>query len=161
MTRPYQLNQIKLICAITSEMERQCPGIPVDKRMSTVIAAATSIVNEYARVPVMASPNMGLKAWLSSDDTGASSCFMAQILSGLMQPNQHGDYPRDADDLGRCIRLLEAVPELVDRLERLKQCGPFWHLVVTNWCHWESLYRAEQFAELYDEMHLAYGCVSL
>ncbi|MDV1094995.1 hypothetical protein ACSI5N_25565 (plasmid) [Raoultella ornithinolytica] len=160
MKRAHQFDQIKLISAITDEMNRQCPGFPADDRVNVIFDAATSIVNAYSREPVVASQGMGLNAWLASDDTGASSRFMAGILSERQPLGHHGDYPRDADDLGRCIRLLEAAPELVGNFDRLKHCGPYWQLVTINWKRWEALYRDENYAELYDEMHLAYGCVS-
>jgi len=52
-------------------------------------------------------------AWYAGGDTGLSSEAMAARLSG--QPCRR-DYPRDPDDLGRCVRLLDAIPELRSEL---------------------------------------------
>jgi hypothetical protein len=154
--KAYHFDQIKLIAAIGNELNRQCSGLPADERFNTIIAAATSIVNEYARTPVTASKGMGLNAWLVSDDTGSSSRFMARVLSAPEQIDQHGDYPRDADDLGRCFRLIEAAPELAQNLERMKQCGPHWKLVILNWEKWKDLYESEESNKLHHAMKEAY-----
>ena len=66
----YRFNQIKIITAITEELNRQHPGLPADERMNTIIKAANEICAEYAREPVAASRGMGLTAWLGGDDTG-------------------------------------------------------------------------------------------
>lgn len=55
--------------------------------------------------------------WALSDDTGISSKALAKHMIGnspvRMSP------PSDADDRGRCIRLLELVPEWIVRLPEL------------------------------------------
>lgn len=55
--------------------------------------------------------------WALSGDTGISSSAIAQHMTGSgkrqMQP------PSDADDRGRCIRLLEIIPEWIDRLPEM------------------------------------------
>ncbi|MBO1916633.1 hypothetical protein J4727_18635 [Providencia rettgeri] len=63
---------------------------------------------------------MGLAAWLASDDVGASSKYMASVLSGHLCSTS---LPWDGADLGRCIRLLEAVPELASQLHEMKACS--------------------------------------
>lgn len=151
-----QLNQIGLISAISTEIEKQISGIPAEPRyMNAIINAANLICDEFRRPIVKASAGMGLTAWLASDDTGASSKYMASILSGQFSVSHH--YPLDPYDLGRCIRLLEAVPELESELHKMKACSPQWAAVVDNWDKWKKLYEARVSTKLYQEMKSAYA----
>lgn len=57
--------------------------------------------------------------WALSGDTGISSEAIAKHMTGnvpiRMMP------PSDADDRGRCIRLLELIPEWINRLPEMVQ----------------------------------------
>ncbi|ECJ3227561.1 hypothetical protein FP993_19495 [Salmonella enterica] len=150
----YKFNQIELIAAITKEIERQRPGTPADDRMNTIIKAVNMICDEYSREKVTASQGMGLTAWLASDDTGLSSLFMASVLSGQFASTNN--YPRDPDDLGRCIRLIEAVPELAEKISLMAQHGHQWSAVAQNWERWSHLYREGDGNALYLEMRAAF-----
>lgn len=153
-----QLNQIGLISAISTEIEKQIPGTPAEPRyMNAIINAANLICDEFRRPIVKASSDMGLTAWLASDDTGASSKYMASILSGQFSVSHN--YPWDPSDFGRCIRLLEAVPELESELHKMKACSPQWAAVVDNWDKWSELYKARNSNKLYQEMKSAYNSI--
>ncbi|EBR4567719.1 hypothetical protein B1Q46_17375 [Salmonella enterica] len=152
--KSYKLNQIKLISAITKEIENQQPGVPADGRMNTIIKAVNMICDEYSREMIPSSQGMGLAAWLASDDTGLSSRFMASILSG--QFTTKNKYPCDPADLGRCIRLVEAVPELAEKIPLMAQHGHQWSAVAQNWERWSQLYRAGDGKTLYREMRAAF-----
>ena len=56
--------------------------------------------------------------WALGDDTGMSSKAICRFMLGIK-----GDYsaPSDADDRGRCIRLLNLVPEWWDRLDEMAE----------------------------------------
>lgn len=150
-----QLSQIDLIAAISSEVEKQIPGIPAEPRyMNAIIKAATLVCEEFKKPLIKASDGMGLTAWLASDDVGASSKYMASVLSGQFSASNH--YPWDGTDLGRCIRLLEAAPELASQLHEMKACSPQWSAVVDNWGKWKGLYEAGEGERLYQEMKLTY-----
>lgn len=58
--------------------------------------------------------------WATGDDTGTSSEFLCRYLLGI-EPNKHWGIsaPSDASDRGRCIRLLNLIPEWWDRLDEL------------------------------------------
>lgn len=146
--KPYRIDQVALVSAISKELGRQHPGLPVDNRYNTIIKAANGIVAEYDREPVMATSGMGLEAWLNSDDTGASSLFMAYALCNNRHLMWYGrkapsnNYPRDVDDLGRCIRLSEAVPEFGERIAKMAYHGPHWAAVANNWAEWVTMYQA-------------------
>ncbi|MEZ2895885.1 hypothetical protein [Providencia rettgeri] len=150
-----QLSQINLISAISTEIEKQIPDIPAEPRyMNAIIKAATLVCEEFKKPLVKASEGMGLAAWLASDDVGASSRYMASVLSGQFSAPNH--YPLDGADLGRCIRLLVAVPELASQLHKMKACSPQWSAVIDNWDKWKALYEAGKGKKLYQEMKLTY-----
>ncbi|MER5000350.1 hypothetical protein KDV89_12595 [Providencia stuartii] len=149
------INQIDLISAISSEVEKQIPGIPAEPRyMNAIIKAANLVCDEFKKTLVKASEGMGLTAWLASDDVGASSRYMASVLSGQFSAPNH--YPLDGADLGRCIRLLVAVPELASQLHEMKARSPQWSAVVDNWDKWKALHDADEGKKLYQEMKLTY-----
>ncbi|EPL8023955.1 hypothetical protein VKM53_11010 [Providencia stuartii] len=88
------INQIDLIAAISSEIEKQIPGIPAEPRyMNAIIKAANLVCDEFKKPFVKASEGMGLAAWLASDYVGASSKYMASVLSGQFSAPHH--YPLD------------------------------------------------------------------
>lgn len=158
-----QLDQMSLIVAINNEICRQVPGMHVEPRLfNAVIAAANGLVGEFAKPIVKATPGMGLEAWLDSDDTGSSSLYMAWCLSagqfgywqGRKQPEPA--YPHDPDDLGRCIRLIEAVPEFGGKIPEMSHRGAHWLAVTTNWTRWVEMYDDGD-ESLYDAMQAAYG----
>jgi len=60
-------------------------------------------------------------AWATGNDTGASSNALCRYMMGF-EPNEWGNMaPSDADDRGRCIRLLNLIPEWWDRLDEMAQ----------------------------------------
>lgn len=145
-----RLSQMSLVSAIANEITRQCPGIAVvPRQFNSIIAAANDLVDEFAKPIVKATPGMGLEAWLDSDDTGASSLYMAWCLSagqfGYWQGREQPEpaYPRDPDDLGRCIRLIEAVPEFGGKIHEMAHRGAHWLAVTTNWDRWVKMYYDE------------------
>lgn len=57
--------------------------------------------------------------WATGNDTGTSSEFLCRFMLGI-EPSQRGvSVPSDAGDRGRCIRLLNLIPEWWDRLDEL------------------------------------------
>lgn len=60
--------------------------------------------------------------WALSGDTGISSKSIAAHMSGITKNDAFGIMPpSDADDRGRCIRLLELIPEWISRLPEMVQ----------------------------------------
>ncbi|WP_024910259.1 hypothetical protein [Chania multitudinisentens] len=162
--KSYKFDQISIITAITNELSRQHPGLPADHRINTVIAAANNIVAEYGREPMMAAQNMGLTAWINGDDTGASSLYMAYSLAKvdsnfpewpLQTPRPA--YPRDVDDLGRCIRLIEAVPGFGGRIPEMAHKGAHWMSVTSNWADWVAMYQSGDLDRLDAAMEEAFA----
>lgn len=68
--------------------------------------------------------------WLFSRDTGSSSKCIAQHMLGI---KGYIDYPSDEGDLGRCVRLLDLIPEWKPRIAEMAAYGAVWPLYVANW----------------------------
>ena len=58
--------------------------------------------------------------WALSGDTGTSSEAIARHMTGNPQYRYAGP-PSDASDRGRCIRLLELIPEWLPRLNEMRK----------------------------------------
>jgi hypothetical protein len=130
------ISQMELLGAIFTELDRQGVKSLVSRQTNAIIAAANDIIAQCEREPVMTTDGMGLKRWLASDDTGASSCYMASVLGGFDRPYAH---PHDLGDFGRCSRLLVAVPEFRERLGEMRSKSPRWSRLVDAWESIESL----------------------
>lgn len=66
--------------------------------------------------------------WALSDDTGTSSKTLCAFMLGIDQTNGARGWgasypPSDADDRGRCIRLLKHIPEWIERLPELAEAN--------------------------------------
>lgn len=147
------VNQINLIGAIARELEKQgFPGI-IPRQFNAVIEAADLIVAAYGEPYRPAVPASGLDAWLHSDDTGLSSMVMARRLAplagidrpicGPRDPDDATAHPCDPGDFGRCVGLLDAVPELRPHLGAMEQVSPVWSGLIDSWDELEALYREE------------------
>lgn len=63
--------------------------------------------------------------WATGEDTGSSSNALCRHMLGL-PINQYWSAPSDADDRGRCIRLLNLVPKWWDRLDEMLEVSEDW-----------------------------------
>ena len=84
--------------------------------------------------------------WLANGERGLSSEQMFEHLSGVQALSGNWrkwapHYPSDPDDLNRCRKLLEAVPEL--QIQRMADCSPVWAELVGRWDELCSLMDAE------------------
>ncbi len=73
--------------------------------------------------------------WALSDDTGLSSEYIAKVFLNKTLPITVVT-PSDADDLGRCVRLIETIPNIRDIFPLLRKAIPVW---ATYLAHWEEL----------------------
>lgn len=76
------------------------------------------------------SKEKALIEWLLSDDTGASS---KAIASHMYLGKCDGSFPWDPADIGRCFRLIAAVPEWESRLPEMAQYNDKWAKLVKRW----------------------------
>lgn len=151
MSNGYHLNQMALVTDIMDALARQIPDLPAEPRlMNCVIAAANTICAEFAKPIVKASTGMGLTAWLDSDDVGMSSKFMASVLSG--QFKAEFAIPYDPADFGRCVRMIQAIPELEQQIGEMRKHGRMWTAVADNWARWSEMLDEGQNKALYEEM---------
>mgnify|MGYP000641513243 FL=1 len=132
------VNQLELVSAICEHLAKKHPGLPAAARyLNPVIEAADLIVVAYARPEQEVRAQMGLAAWLKSDKTGISSLTMARSLAPLAdlpappEPRWRS-HPLDPSDFGRCLGLLEAVPELRPHLPAMADESPVWAALVAR-----------------------------
>ena len=144
-TERMKLSQMELVAAILKNIDRQGVKELNPRQMNAVIDAANSIVDEFEKLSVLASPSMGLKAWLASDETGLSSKYLAHVLAPNKAPYAPLNIPHDPADFGRCVRLLDAAPELRAELPRLlePQHGKPWNAIAAEWSILEAWYRED------------------
>ena len=108
--------------------------------------------------------NAKIIAWMAGGDTGLSSETIALWISQRATLKRWGPYtPSDPSDLGRCLRLLRAIPELRDRMGEMAECSPRWAHMLTYWheieqsmidevgADWE---KGREAPKTYDLMHL-------
>lgn len=71
--------------------------------------------------------------WLAQDETGASSEAMAFWIAFDQAVPDRGAYPHDPADLDRCLRLLDAVPEMRPLLGKMASVSPVWAALIAQW----------------------------
>jgi len=71
--------------------------------------------------------------WLRTGRRGSSSETMFATLHGCNTSGCALTHPLDPNDLGRCRRLLEEVPEFQERFPLMADLSPAWHELVANW----------------------------
>lgn len=98
----------------------------------------------------MTSAEMRAAKWAATGDTGSSSKAMLSVMVGE-RPKTSFCYPHDGGDLGRCIGLLDAVPEYRERLAEMKAIGPEWAALIDHWPELEARWRRND-DKLYERM---------
>jgi hypothetical protein len=78
--------------------------------------------------------------WMFSGDTGMSSKAICAHMLGLKYDKSH---PSDPSDLGRCLRLLELIPEWKPRIQEMAQHCPGWAGLIGDWGNIVDLYYNE------------------
>lgn len=69
--------------------------------------------------------------WLFSSDTGMSSKALCAHMLGI-KLFEHPSVPMDAADRGRCIGLLQLIPEWIPRLDEMKKYKPERYTIFNN-----------------------------
>lgn len=83
--------------------------------------------------------------WLMSGDTGTSSKTICSVMTGSDTPKFGPDVPHDADDFGRCYRLLQLFPDWRRRLPEVAAVHPKWGPMVAAWDELTALYEAKDY----------------
>jgi hypothetical protein len=93
--------------------------------------------------------------WFAHGECGISSKAMACAVIG-MKPDKNwsafGNHPHDPDDLSRCVKLLDAVPEARNHLGKVAKLSKVWARLVEHWDELEAMYRSRDYNQLYDRM---------
>jgi hypothetical protein len=133
---------MSLATAILNEVANQQPDFqPLPRQFNAVIDAADSIVREFSRGEILSSPGAGICAWRRTDQVGLSADFLAAKLGDAgIRDYAH---PQDPSDFGRCLTLLEAAPELREKLPEMANESPAWAALVANWDELEALWKEE------------------
>lgn len=109
-----------------------------------------------------------LARWLASGDTGISSETIALRMCGIPSGRTPValSHPRDADDFGRCWRLLEFYPDWRARFANvMRPASPSWAALVERWdeiaaAYWrDAAIPANQRRETYQLMRSILGPV--
>ncbi len=80
--------------------------------------------------------------WALSDDVGLSSKDLARETCGIAVRNPY--HPSDTSDFGRCYRLVLAVPEAREAVDRLGQNDVIWARLARVWDEATAAFKDEQ-----------------
>jgi len=89
-------------------------------------------------------------AWAIGRDTGASSTAIMAVMTGN-KPESRYYYPVDGGDLGRCLRLLDLIPEWKPRMGEMRAICPQWAALVDHWDELSAKHAANH-PRLYERM---------
>ena len=101
-----------------------------------------------------------LQIWLKDGEHGSSADTMFSVMafgsrvqitgiSSVLKTEGEYSHPFDADDLKRCIKFLQWVPEWKkDRLFMMKSVSKVWSNLVENWDKMTEMYEQEKYKEL-------------
>lgn len=93
----------------------------LDKILDNQRSTIDEILKRHDHTLIVESIERRAMERLLSGDTGISSETMIAFFTGVPKSGPFGmQAPSDAADRGRCIRVLQAIPEWVDRLDELK-----------------------------------------
>ncbi len=79
----------------------------------------------------MATVTERAQAWIVGANSGASSKTIWAVMTGVKNPRIA--HPWDPGDLGRCLQLLELVPEWKPRIGEMAALSPTWARLVERW----------------------------
>lgn len=82
--------------------------------------------------------------WIVGRDTGVSSeAIWTHMMGRKPSEKWPGNWPHDPDDLGRCVRLLELIPEWRSRIGEMASYGRGWAALVPHWAALTTLLAQE------------------
>lgn len=94
-----------------------------------------------------------LLVWLLTGETGVSSKAIATVMAGLPVDDKWGTTPSDAGDFKRCLKLVNAIPEIRPRLVEMKAVSESWSKLIDRWAEVEASFMAEVPEWLEDKGH--------
>lgn len=88
-------------------------------------------------------------SWLLEGSVGVSSEAIAKRAVGKTTVRAF-DYPRDADDFGRCYKMLKACPSV--SVECMKGFNRIWDNLVDAWEEIAKMYESEDWRGVYNKI---------
>lgn len=86
--------------------------------------------------------------WLKHGERGTSSeTIISYLYEVPIAP--YTSHPHDTSDVGRCIKLLWACPEVQARFEEMRGCSPVWDAYVNLWPQLVEHYRKKDWMNVY------------
>ena len=144
-----QVSQITLASILMKAVTQAYPELAMNRRQyNAVLNAANTLAEELNKPHVAASENIGLDAWLATDDVGLSSKFLALKLSGSPETPEYA-HPHDSVDFKRCCKMLKAVPELQGKLGDIAKESEVWAGLVEDWNTINELIDNDECTEAY------------
>jgi hypothetical protein len=87
--------------------------------------------------------NRKIMNWLAKGEVGLSSQEIAYQMSGADSNRTHCTHPSDPSDFKRCLKLINAVPEIRGRLDEMRHKSKQWDALVENWERLEKCFMDE------------------
>lgn len=116
----YQLELIEAVAANPDEnFILQRPTARSAGKTTAMRVARAWLENGLKPVPTGSVMQRAIK-WATGSDTGISSEALCSYMTTGTVDRPRWNAPSDAADRGRCIRLLQLIPEWVDRLDEMK-----------------------------------------
>jgi len=135
----YSLRLGSEIYELNEEMFEEAPTFHAFEEQPTTRAATAS--DHY----------QALAQWFIGNDTGNSSKYMAAVFLAGKRLDGYSE-PRDSHDLGRCIRLIEAVPEVKGCFPILRTVSPTWGTFIDHWDELVAAYNIAPFPDCFELM---------
>lgn len=96
-----------------------------------------------AKLADFGSVNENARRWCRQGAVGASSLAMYHhFIGNSFEQEVPPHYPHDADDFGRCMKLIDAVPQWRERIPELADLSRRWGAIAENWDAIERRLRA-------------------
>jgi len=141
------ISQIDLFSAIVKHLDKkERIKTMVPRQYNAVIAGCNLIVDAMAVDEIRAKPGMSIDEWLKTDDVGASSMYVAHVITGA--GDREYAYPLDCDDFSRCYKLLTCVASTSDQIGLMGGTGPEWEALLKVWDELWKLYEAGDFKKV-------------
>lgn len=84
-----------------------------------------------------------LLRWFAWGETGISSEAIAYHMAGIENARKNNTHPSDPDDFKRCLKLVNAIPEIRLRLDEMRPLSAEWNALVENWKEVEDCFMSE------------------
>tara|TARA_B100000700_G_scaffold264816_1_gene302787 strand:+ start:6776 stop:7255 length:480 start_codon:yes stop_codon:yes gene_type:complete len=145
------ISGLELSSKIMELLSEEYPSLSINTRqLNSILMASQDIADELNTPNQEAKPNSGLDQWLKSDDIGLSSKYLAKVL--FQRDDFFAEYaePYDPADFQRCRKMLDAAPELKERLHLISNVSDVWQGLVEDWDKICDSIDNEEYGEAYN-----------